>query len=129
MTTLTEGKHTGEWLLTRQEGTLSFTQGIVLSGQNLADGTVVELNGTKWQTKGTGVTSGFPTVPVAGILYGAVNASGGDAVGVVVDFGAEVKEDLLVYPAGSSPKAATIAGLKRDLHIKVLDTVDDIPSV
>lgn len=127
MTTLTEGAHTGEWLL--WEAPNSRVQVVVASGQNLADGQLVQLSSGKVVAKDTNVSSGLPTTRVEGILFGAVNASGGDKAGVIISNDAEVKEDLLTFPAGDSPKAACKLGLRQQNHIQVRDTLTDIPSI
>jgi hypothetical protein len=79
MTTLTETKHTGEFI-----GQLAMGPGYhidevtLISGQNLAAGTVlgkITASG-KYTTYANGASTGEEVA--AGILYAATNASGGD---------------------------------------------------
>lgn len=63
MTVLTEGQHTGEFLLSEGSGTISREVGTLLDGEVLVDGAVVALNG-------------------AGKLIAATGASGEDVVGI-----------------------------------------------
>lgn len=78
MTTLTEGKHTGEFI-----GQLAMGPGYhidevtLISGQNLAAGTVLGMNESgKFTTYANGASDGSEFA--AGILYAATDASGGD---------------------------------------------------
>lgn len=78
MTTLTEGKHTGEFI-----GQLAMGPGYhidevtLISGQNLAAGTVLGMNeDLKYTTYANGASDGSESA--AGILYAATDASGGD---------------------------------------------------
>lgn len=78
MTTLTEGKHTGEFI-----GQLAMGPGYhidevtLISGQNLAAGTVLGMiESGKFTTYANGASDGSEVA--AGILYAATDASGGD---------------------------------------------------
>lgn len=80
MTTLTEGKHTGEFI-----GQLAMGPGYhidevtLISGQNLAAGAVVAIISASGKYTAYDNASGTANVGVAaGVLYAAVDASGGD---------------------------------------------------
>lgn len=79
MTTLTEGKHAGEFIGESAMGDSYHVDEVTLvSGQNLAAGAVVGIitASGKWAAYDNAAATG---VEIArGILYDAVNASGGD---------------------------------------------------
>lgn len=117
MTTQTEGLHTAEFLVSEANGTLSRKTGTVKSGETLKVGELVMLSGGELVAHdGSLDTAGGDVVtPVEGIMYEAVDATGGAAAGkVYVDRLAEVVDDLLTYPAETSAggeKAACQASL------------------
>lgn len=122
MTTITEGRHTGEFI-----GELAMGPGYhmdpvtIVSGQNLVAGAVVgKITASgKYQALATSGTTGAENA--AGILFGAVNASAADTAGVVLLRGpALVNATDLTWPAGISgpQKTAAIAALLA-LGIKV----------
>ncbi len=112
MTTLTERQHTGEFLVSEANGSLSRETG-TLAQRSAAyvDGTVLSKSGNlliACEADTDGVTD------VVGILYGYVDASGGNTECVYIDRLAEVKDELLTYPDESTAggeKAAAVAGL------------------
>lgn len=125
MATLTEGRHNGEFI-----GELALGQGYhcdavtILSGQNLVAGAVVgrQTSGGKFVAyDNAGTDDGRRTV--AGILVDAVNASGGDAIGLVMRRGpAMVNRNDLVWAAGvdANEQAAAIAEMLTLLGIKAV---------
>lgn len=118
MTVLTEGRHAAEFLISEANGTLSRETGTLASGQDLAAGTVLQLNGAgklvalSGDLDSHGVLEGTPV----GILYANVDASGGDVAGAVyIARDAEVLGTSLNYPdetTNGGEEATTIAGLK-----------------
>jgi len=90
MTTLNESVHAGEFLLSEGNGLISREAVTIAEGQNLVAGTVVAkvTASGKYVAQAAGGDDGSEVA--AGVLYGAVNASGGDAKGVVIARLAEV---------------------------------------
>ncbi|RWI92860.1 head decoration protein [Mesorhizobium sp.] len=89
----------------------------VASGQVLKAGEVVQLEGGKL-IAATGLLSGDALVTdVIGVMFEAVDASGGDVANrCYIARAAELKDGLLTYPAESTAggeKAATVASLKK----------------
>ena len=125
MATRTEGRHTGEFI-----GELALGQGYhcdqvtVLSGENLVAGAVVgrqTVGGKFVAYDNAGTNDGRRTV--AGILVGAVNASGGDAIGLVLRRGpAMVNKNDLTWASGvdASEQAAAITEMLTLLGIKAV---------
>jgi len=96
MTVLTEGNHTGEFLISEANGyrSRSGPEDIQLaSGNNLVAGSVVELTAGEYVPVTVGGTD-----PVA-ILYAAVDATAADTDAVFIERDAEVAEARLTYPA------------------------------
>lgn len=116
MATLTEGRHNGEFI-----GELALGQGYhcdevtVLSGQNLVAGAVVgrvTASGKFVAYDNAGTDDGRRAV--AGVLVDAVNASGGDAIGVVLRRGpAIINRNDLTWASGvdAGEQATAIAEL------------------
>lgn len=90
MTTLTEGVHAGEFILSEAAGDRSREEVTVVSGQNLVSGEVVG------KVTASGKYAAYDDVAVdgtevaAGVLYDAVDASAADASGVIIARDAEV---------------------------------------
>lgn len=98
MSTLTEGKYTGEFLISEGNGAISRAIVTVLSGEDLVAGTVlgkVTASG-KYVQLAPAATDGSKAA--AGILYGATDASGGDTEGVAILRLAEVHADEITWP-------------------------------
>ena len=100
MTTLTEGKRAGEFLVSEANGTRSRRTGTLLSGQDLQAGTVICSQGGKLRAlPGDLDSNGGLEAAAIGILWDNVDASGGDVTGVVyIGSDAEVNGEELVYP-------------------------------
>lgn len=112
MVTLTEGRHTGEFI-----GELAMGQGYhcdaitVLSGQNLVAGAVIgrQTSGGKFVAFDNAGTDDGRRV-VAGILVDNVNASAGDVTGLGLLRGpAIVNRNDLVWAAGVNTNAQAAA--------------------
>jgi hypothetical protein len=106
MSTLTEGKHAGEFIISEANGTLSREVITVASGQNLVDGQVIQLSAGKAVAKDATLnTAGdFVTAP-EGIIIGNWNATA-DGLGAADVPGvpyikrlAEVRESALTLPS------------------------------
>lgn len=122
MTTVTETVHAGAFLQSEANGFLSRETATVASGQNLKAGHVVQLSAGKLVAcSGTLATDGTLVTDVVGVLFDAVDATGGDVAGCVyVARDAEVKDVDLTYPTETTAggeKAAVITSLKK-LHIR-----------
>ncbi len=113
MTVQTEAIHKGEGKLSEANGTRSREQITVVSGQNLGAMFVVgKITATgKYAQYDNAAADGTQTA--AGILVGAVDASGADQLGLLLARDAEVDYDLLQWKAGmnQSDKDAGVADL------------------
>lgn len=110
MSVKTETRRTGDFLLSEANGTLSRENATIALG-TLVPGTVlgqITASG-KYVILAPGASDGSQTA--AGVLYG--HADGTDVPGVVIKRLAEVRADMLVFPAGiSAPnKTAALAAL------------------
>lgn len=107
MTTLTEGRHTAEFLVSdvmEATGTRSRETATVASGQNLVAGTVVMFSAGKLvRHNGALDSNGLLQTDVAGIIYDNVDATGGDVTGAVyIARDAVVNGAELTYPTQTS---------------------------
>jgi len=111
---LTETNRAGEFIISEGNGTYSREAITVVSGQNLAAGTVVgKITASGKYTAYDDDLSAGTGDAAAGILYAAVDASGGDAPGVIICRQAEVADSLLVW-ASTNDSGDKTAG-KADL--------------
>lgn len=120
MSTITEGRHTGEFLLSEANGSLSRESRTLKSGEKVVDGQLVSLNGGKLvATPGDLDTEGALETAVEGIVLGDHDAS---ATGTNADIKgvpyiarlAEVRDAYLVYPDETTEggqKAAAVSAL------------------
>lgn len=101
---LTETTHSGDFLISYASGNRSFDDITLLSGQDLAAGTV--LGKITASGKYAGMDTGSPDgrATAAGILLAATDASAGDVVCAAVLRDAEVNGEQLVFPS-TSPAA------------------------
>lgn len=119
MTTLTEARHPGEFLVSEANGTRSREVAPVASGQVLKAGHVVQDNGSGKLVAFTGDTdtNGDVIVEAAGVLFAPVDASGGEVAGqVYFARDAEVNLAELTHPVETTSggeTAATVASLKK----------------
>lgn len=113
MTTLNESNHAAEYLVSEASGTRSREAITVISGQNLAAGTVLgKITASDKYTLHNNAASDGSESAVA-ILRDAVDASAGDAAGVITARDSEVDGALLTWKSGISVanKTAGIAAL------------------
>lgn len=117
MTVFTEGRHAAEFILSEANGQRSRANGVVVSGQDLAAGQLVELDGTGKLTAFTALedTSGALITEAIGILLSPVDASptGADAdvPAAYIARDAEVNVNLLTFPPESSAGGEQAAGI------------------
>ncbi|MBB2698951.1 UNVERIFIED_ORG: hypothetical protein GGI66_003628 [Rhizobium esperanzae] len=104
MTTFTETLHAGSHIAWEADIQISRETGTLASGQNLQAGRLLMLSGGKLVAhNGALNTAGDVVTPVEGVLYQAVDASGGDVAGVVYSKRLTVfKDDDLTYPTEST---------------------------
>ena len=115
MANQTEKVHDGEFLISEANGHQSREQVVVVSGQDLVAGSVVgKITATsKYKIYDNTAVDGSETA--AGVLFGAVDASGGDKDGVIIERDAEIDGDLLNW--GANDGAGITAGIA-DLLLK-----------
>jgi hypothetical protein len=108
MSTLTEARHTAEFILSEANGSRSREAGTLASGQDLEAGTVVMFSGANLVEYAVATANS-----VAGILLAATDASAGAVAVTYIARDAEVNLNLLTYPQNTdeSDDEATIAGL------------------
>lgn len=98
MADFTEGRHTGEHIISEANGARSREQGTLASG-NLEAGTVLALNGDgDYVQLAPGAADGTETAKA--VLYGGVDASDGPQPCTVHVRACEVHEDGLGWPDG-----------------------------
>jgi hypothetical protein len=115
---LDESKHAGEFIEAEFDQNFNREVGTVSSGQNLVDGTIVQLTGGELVAKATTLdTEGDFVVPIEGIVIGNWNAS---STGTNADIPnvpylkrgpAVVSEAMLTFPAGTPQRAQAIEDL------------------
>lgn len=113
MTTFTEARHTGEFILSEANGLRSRENGTLASGQDLVAGTVLELNVSNELIAFTADTDSGEDIEVeaAGILLAATDATGGAVEVAYIARDAEVNLKLLTYPNDNDQEAKTVASL------------------
>lgn len=120
MSTVTEGKHPYECLLSNAPGSISFEEVTINSGANLHDGTVLGLITGDSPAYGTsGVLAAYDpdahdgSEKAVAVLLGDALAASADMPATVLARLGEVKGDLLTWKTGISDadKAAGIADL------------------
>lgn len=117
MTTLTEGMHAGEFILSEANGQRSREVATVASGQNLVAGQAVQLSATKLVAfTATLNTDGDVITAPVGILFDNVDASStganADVTGCVyIARDAEVSLDKITIPTGTDENPAAIEAL------------------
>lgn len=114
MTTLTEGRCTGEHIISEAGGTRSRDVVTLITGQNLAPGAVlgkITASG-KHTILDPAASDGSQTA--AAVLFAAVNATAADKAAVVTARDSEVAGNALTWPAGITgpQKIAAIASLQ-----------------
>jgi hypothetical protein len=110
MSVFTEGKHTGEFLVSKANGTRSMSTGVVLSGEVLVAGQLVGVVSLSGKIKAYNPANIDGTETVAGIIYDNVDATAGDLSGkVLVVRDAEVRQSDLTYFTGANAGQITTA--------------------
>lgn len=104
MTTLTEGNHTGEFIVSEANGNRSREEIVVVSGQNLGAGQVLGKITASGKYAAYDEAASDGTETAVAVLYADVDASAADADGVAIDKDAEVSAAKLVW--GSADDAA-----------------------
>jgi hypothetical protein len=118
MPVITEGPYAGEFLVSEGNGRISRDTITVLSGQTLQPGAVLGKVTASGKYKALAPAADDGSEAAAAILYGAVDASGGDAEGVAVLRLAEVNAAELVWPEGiEAAEKATALGELAALNI------------
>ena len=109
MTTLTEGRHTGEHLISEANGTRSRDVVTLVSGQNLAPGAVLGkiTDSGKYTQLAPGAADGSEAA--AAVLFAEVNASVADKAAVVSARDTELDGAALGWPAGINAGQKTTA--------------------
>jgi len=110
----TEGKHTGEFLVSEASGLRGRESGVLITGQNLEAGTILGqiTIGSKFTRLDLAAVDGGEVA--AGILYDNVDATSEDKKIVVVVADTVVRESSLIYSdsADAGEITATNAALK-----------------
>ena len=114
MTTLTEGRYTGEHIISEASGTRSRDVVTLIAGQSLPPGAVlgkITASG-KYTLLAPAATDGSEVA--CAVLFAAVDASAADKAAVVTARDAEVAGAALTWPAGmdAGEKTAATAELK-----------------
>ncbi|WP_136247940.1 head decoration protein [Halomonas borealis] len=107
MASSTEGRHTGEHIVSETNGARSREQGTLAAG-NLPAGAVLALNGDgDYVQLAPGAADG--TEAAKAVLYGAVDATDGPQPCAVHVRACEVQEDALTLPDGITEPQTTAA--------------------
>ena len=96
---LTEGRHTGEFLMSEQPGTQSRETGVITGGK-FPSGTVLGQVTADSKYTEHDPNAGDGTENAVAILYSAVDATAADIEGVVIARGAEVAGYALTWVTG-----------------------------
>jgi len=108
MTSVVEKTHTGGFLLAEANGNLSREQKVVITGQNLQAGTVLGIITASGKATILAPAASDGSQNAAGVLYGAVDATGADVPGAIIARDAEVIAAELTWPGGiSGPQKVT----------------------
>ena len=100
MPVMTEGQHTGEFIVSEGNGSISRETITVLNGRTLDAGAVlgqITASGKYREIDPAAITGAEVAVAV---LFDAVDASGGDAPGIIISRLAEVHGGEVVWPTG-----------------------------
>lgn len=111
---ISEGKHTGEFIISQANGSRSRDAGVVKSGQTLVAGELVGIEtATGKYVKYNPANTIVGSKTIVGISYDDVDATGGDTRAVFVVRDAEVRRSDLTYnEAVAGTVTAEVAGLK-----------------
>ena len=107
MATKTEPLHTGGFIISEANGNRSREVAIVVSGQDLKAGEVVQLDANDKLTAADGIPNSDDLAldtPVVGIMHAAVDATGGDVANAAyMARDCEVVDADITYPDETSP--------------------------
>lgn len=127
MSVKTETQHQGEFLISEAPGSLSREQGVLSSGQKVVDGQVLKWSGGELvEAAGTIDSGGDSTEDIAGIAFGAYDASSTGPKGAVdtpiayIARLAEVNDDKVTYHESGTNAAAKTAAIKAVLATKFI---------
>jgi len=109
-----EPARTGEFLLSEAEGTRSRERVTVAQGHTLQPGTVLGVIAATGEYAPFDPTATDGTETAAGVLYDAVDSTGGIVTAVALVRDAEIKDANLIWPTGitDAQKAAAAASLR-----------------
>jgi hypothetical protein len=120
---LTEGTHAGEFIVTEANGHMSREKITVVSGQDLAAGAVLGKITASGKYTAVAPAASDGSESAAGILYEAVDASGGDESGVAILRDAEVNNEELGWGSLNAGQKTTAKSQLKTLGIFVRDAV------
>lgn len=109
MATLTEGRHAGEFIVSEANGNRSRDTVAVISGQNLKAGHVVGIITASGKVTEMDPAATNGSEVAAGVLFAPVDASAGDAPGVLLARDCEVTGADLTYKTGATAGQITTA--------------------
>ena len=109
-----EPARTGEFILSEANGARSRENVTVAQGHTLQPGTVLGIVSATGEYAPFAPSATDGTETAAGVLYDAVDSTGGAVTAVAVVRDAELNENHLVWPAGitDAQKAAAAASLR-----------------
>lgn len=118
MTPLSEGRHTGEFLISEAPGKRSRENVTIVSGQDIGAGQVLGkiTASSKYTALDQGASDGSQTA--AGILLGACDATDGDTAAAIIARDAEVNGETLDW--GSESAAEITTGLAELLTLGIV---------
>jgi hypothetical protein len=116
----TEGNYLGDWLKYEEDSLYSRDEVTVISGQNLATGTVIGLITASGKVTQLAPAATDGSQNAAGVLLLPVDASAADKGGVIIARHAICADKKLVWPGGiTAPQRATAIGQLKNLGILV----------
>ncbi len=122
MAVVTEGKHTGEFLVSEANDNRGRETGVLILGQNLEAGTLVGKITASGKLTRHAPTAADGSEVVVGIIYDNVDATSADKNGTVfVTADSVVRESSLVYSVGATVGQITTA----NAELKTLGIVLD----
>ncbi len=115
-----ENNYLGDWLKFEEDNLYSRDEVTVISGQNLATGTVVGIITASGKVTQLAPAAADGSQNAAGVLLNAVDASAADKPGVIVARHAVCADKGLVWPDGiTGPQRTTAIGQLKALGILV----------
>jgi hypothetical protein len=115
-----EQNYLGDWLKYEDESLYSRDEAVVVSGQNLATGTVVGIITASGKVTQLAPAASDGSQNAAGVLLLPVDASSADKGGVIIARHAICSDKKLVWPGGiTTPQKTTAIGQLKTLGILV----------